>query len=480
MWRKNSERMRDVRMQLFVEIDTDDEDQDDGEDDWEDEQDDDDDESDWEDREYEETGSGQLDEVSDYSDKYEEAHGSVEPKQTALITLDTLQALMVSLKRVELLCDYRLGFDMQFESMSTGQVLPLKIQQASLAPMVLFDGSGCHCRIRGIIDNDLARLTQNAVNSKIWWARARDWHLYQLVWFDSDEASISHTAGDYDVAEWLYKRAWTWAKKLDMYVGVPRCRDHQLYSHYINAIVTMCINRCITRLRVSLAKDGAEARTPLLEEIPQWWIEVLEVVGDDHAIPGHLSLLSMLCSGIACLGMDEIERATADFDFAKGLYCDGHSGACDHDDPKDELPLVQEYFEVSKLIHDTPEDQRLAMSEEYYYRMMEAVPRAPLPYKKIFPQTTITSAAIDSERYVLRALGYGGDLFESRILVAKDMSIEDGAVVGKEFDKLKADKAIERYKRRLAQEAKKSTSSNVWMECPFEEVVCCDQIERHD
>jgi len=62
---------------------------------------------------------------------------------------------------------------------------------------------------------------------------------------------------------------------------------------------------------------------------------------------------------------------------------------------------------------------------------------------------------------VLRALGYGGDLTESKILQAKRFSVEDGEVVARPFDKSKADAAIENYKRQLALEATKKKSDDV-------------------
>lgn len=43
---------------------------------------------------------------------------------------------------------------------------------------------------------------------------------------------------------------------------------------------------------------------------------------------------------------------------------------------------------------------------------------------------------------MLRALGYGGNLFESRILQAKGFSIDDGKVVARPFDKIKADRLL--------------------------------------
>jgi len=258
---------------------------------------------------------------------------------------------------------------------------------------------------------------------------------------------------------------------------MQKCRDHQLTDLYIDAVTTLLLNMMNTRLILSLGRKTVESKTQILWGVPQTMVDYANTFMMVDKTPKELQVKMLLCSGIACLGMNEVDRALSDFVCAQGYYCDGSGSTCQHGDPKDEDPLLAEYVAVYRLLEDTPKHQWASLSQKCYKRMMQFVSRVPISHKKMVPGATTISAAIESESHVLRALGYGGDLFESRILQAKGFSIDDGKVAARPFDKIKADKAIEKYKRELVREGKKAKPHDVWMQYPFEDgQVICDSI----
>lgn len=93
---------------------------------------------------------------------------------------------------------------------------------------------------------------------------------------------------------------------------------------------------------------------------------------------GHYSLLSWVCSGIACLGMDRMKTAVSDFNFAKDLYCDGRGESCRHGDLQEDFPLLKKYLAVRQELNDMPEKKRSTLSQKYYKRLLKAVPRLPM------------------------------------------------------------------------------------------------------
>lgn len=87
--------------------------------------------------------------------------------QSGLLFLDDFEAFMVGLKRIKLLIDPRMSLVMQFKSMCSDHDLPPKVQQAIVAPLAWFHGSGVNCVIRGNVDHELARKHESAINLKI-------------------------------------------------------------------------------------------------------------------------------------------------------------------------------------------------------------------------------------------------------------------------------------------------------------------------
>jgi len=86
-----------------------------------------------------------------------------------------------------------------------------------------------------------------------------------------------------------------------------------------------------------------------------------------------------------------------------------------------------------------------------------------VPAKPAVVTAPFTSASIDYERYVLRALEYQGDLYEERILQKEGYSSQDGVVVQHVFDQGQADRDIEWYRRKMAAQKAAGKVVETWL-----------------
>lgn len=264
--------------------------------------------------------------------------------ETRLTTLDNLEALLFALKRAKLF-DPRvpLSFIFQLKSSSaTGIPFSNKVQQAFFALVAILHGSGNRCVIRGDVDEQLARRTEDAINPRIRWSRARDWDQYQLVCFDADTAAASYTAGNYEVAGSLYFRAWSSAIRLFAQVGMQKFHNDQLTDLYLDAVTTLLLNMMNTRLILSLGRKTVKSKTQFLRKVEHTMVDYSITFSLVDKTPKELNLKILLCSGIAFLGMTQVDRALSDFVYAKRYCCDGSESTCHHGDPKNEDPLLAE------------------------------------------------------------------------------------------------------------------------------------------
>jgi len=114
-------------------------------------------------------------------------------------------------------------------------------------------------------------------------------------------------------------------------------------------------------------------------------------------------------------------------------------------------PDLTEALNIIKPWEKQSPSKRNSTTGKYFKQLLKFVPTSPTR-PKITTDPSI-SVSIEYERYVLRALGYQGDLYEDRIVQ------QEGHV----FDRVQADKDVEGYRRTLAAQKASGELYEVWI-----------------
>lgn len=339
-----------------------------------------------------------------------------------LIFLENLEDLVADMATHEILVQSRLGLSIHVKENLPDQMHPLKLQRALLDPLKALHVVGQTCTIGGAVEPSLARQIQHHLTAAIRWGRATRWMAYQFVAKQAKFGDEAYLKGQYTLAFSFYNAALEFSSEVEeRSVEFNEDVDAQPPHNYRNLCETISLNAMASGLLAYETLDEA-TRGDFMT-----WLE-------DQSYRTGLGGYPRLYQAMACLGTEMVDYVM------------------------DPLRLaVQQQPELAKALQTLEPwgrslfPIRVGTALTYLRKLVEFVPTVPATADLI--TVPLKSTSIDYERYILRTLGYQGDLYEDRIVQ------EEGHV----FDHVQADRDVEWYRRKMAAQKAAGKVVEVWI-----------------
>lgn len=361
--------------------------------------------------------------------------------ESFLVCLEGIEGFIMALRTMDLV--YQPAHTFNFE---VAKLLPVGAQQKLLEPFHKVRlGPGTTCVVTGAGDQHLAERTQNLMQSRVFWERARLWEFIDAI-------EYKKVAADHAIIE---------QSMLDA---------HALHHDIFQLMDVLYVFRKQillgddTGLRdIWLMLDMAITLNGSVVEIQRYWQQ-----GDLHMTRdefkgivhrgGHLDIVNkfpaasaaiihFLC-GMGSFMLSAFNDALVSFTEAARLmptasnYCDGVS-------------LARKWMDSSPPVYYSgPYMHDLA-------GLMTMLPKHPIQLPTHDTKSAI--ASLDIEKYVLAGLGYTGDLLEDKVRQKRGWSYSwDGERRGP-FNQHMADLLLICHKRAMELETADGEQSKVWI-----------------
>jgi hypothetical protein len=375
-----------------------------------------------------------------------------------LICSDGLEDFVNMLRTYESLVnmnEYCMSFRLNTKGMRQ-ESMPLKLQQRLLEPFMRLRTSRQTCSIAPSVDEDLAKRLQASVTPQVFWFRAQGRELYNVILHERLVADAAFDAGQIEVAARLYDNAADIvqnARRIGLKIN--RADDEVFWNDYHDLILSLRVMVAMAFLlhadsEVRRAKDHEFFRKILrisLDTEPEYNCSEAGIMLYCGLVYAHL---------VAYVALEDTTKLWTLLLRVRKM----HSFNIRYNDSVNIAKIWANTH--SKLFGATP-----PYPQEELSTLLAVVPNQAVRHVPMIGAAT--SASIDRERYVLRSLGYDGDLLEERIVQKVDCSMQYGKEVSRPFDKKVADKMVKSFQKDIARQKSKGKIPAVWIESSIEE-----------
>lgn len=356
--------------------------------------------------------------------------------RTCLICLIDLQDFVRAMKKIELFGDSQLNFVLQLKPADDGQPLPVKIQRTLLRPLHQLHLLKQSCTVRGAVDAHLARQTEHIMTPQLYWFRARDHDICEVVYNICEAAKEAYIVEYFTTAINLYYVARNVLQTVDAGKDFFRYADDPVLERYIHSLARcICVNEANAVFSFSLLQ-GSNKRAPWFDRVRDIYTAMMSLTGSEEQSKFATHGENIWGSVHGCWIHIGSNRPGEGLQAADTLRSYPRQGL-----PDDLAHVLGTTIRTTRDWCDLPSRKGRAAIPKMLRKLNAIVPR--LPITSIDCVGVSRSSSIAHERYVLKALDYQGDMYEDRIVQEPGRSISaTGEVIPVDFDRNASDRYI--------------------------------------
>lgn len=307
---------------------------------------------------------------------------------------------------------YEFVFDLLKQS--NGMMLPHKVQESLLRPFMKLISTGQRFSIDGSVDESIATRYRALLNPSVQWWRAYVWETIDVLEFKFAVAHQFTIAGDYIGALSTYGNVLAAYQRFEL-VNSEQAKvdDMDFCLQAGHARLKAMMN--IARLFLKAAQPSPDLKVGLLRfisEVPPSTFELPHVSSTVAAMLRPHVGYTIMALGDFELGMEYIKKASKSRD--------------------PEVAYVKDILKLLRQFYDSSSNATYNAGFLDFVRVKISKAMLDMPeWSKILPEPNPPEVcSLDYERYVLRGLGYGGDLLEDKLKQREGWSAD--LVSGKE------------------------------------------------
>lgn len=300
----------------------------------------------------------------------------------------------------------RADYVLKLSSSVTGHVLSTKLKNKLLGPFQRVNGSPQSCTIHGVEDKGLAQEVVHAMAPRVSWFRARLRKWYGMMRNLKSAGDHAFDSGHLESALSLYEdacRAYAFRAETDIEMLCRHEDDTTLFDNICDLFIAVRCNLAIVLLLLAQNEPNESIKNALMKQYRDaFYGSMLDNSATTSEV--HFSALTY-CHVLHAVSVRKNKDAKimldriATFEQFEGRYDRRY---------KHGISLAQAWVSTSNT------GEVAALDKDSMAELFKLLPQKSIPAR--VTNSVCTSASIDLERYILRSLGYQGDLYEDSII----------------------------------------------------------------